>query len=280
VRGGVVIATAPHVTDRAPRCTWRGEPLPCHATSGGTRAIVPLPADLAAGSHALVIEGGGSRVERQIAVADTTFERVLVFLAPPQFALLGRRADIARDARAVQQALARESAEQRWSGAWREPVAGLQSSTGFGAERFYHAASDSARALRLRPEMRAATSFGTDTAPPAEPSAAASWRHAGLDVPVSVGTVIRAPAAGVVTDVGQYVLTGGTLVVDHGHGVSTAYFHLDSVLVRQGDEVRAGQSIARSGNDGLTTGPHLHYGVYVHGHAVDPRGWHEAMRRP
>ena len=277
MRGGVLVAVAARVTDRSPRCTWRGEPLPCHATAGGARAIVPLPAELEPGTYPLVIEGGGARAARQVTVADTTFERSLVFLAPPQFALLGRRADVARDARAVQQVLARESDEQRWDGAWREPVAGLRGAEGFGAERFYYAASDSARAVQLRPEMRAAGAFGTDSAAtPTRAGAAASWRHAGLDVATPAGTAVRAPAGGVVSDVGQYVLTGGTLVIDHGHGVSSAYFHLDSALVQKGDVVRAGQQVARSGNTGLTTGPHLHYGVYVHGQAVNPRLWHDA----
>jgi murein DD-endopeptidase MepM/ murein hydrolase activator NlpD len=76
-----------------------------------------------------------------------------------------------------------------------------------------------------------------------------------------------------VAEVGDYTLTGKTLIVDHGQGVMTAYFHLDTVLVRKGDLVRAGKTLGRVGATGLATGPHLHYGVYVHGQDVDPAAW-------
>ena len=84
---------------------------------------------------------------------------------------------------------------------------------------------------------------------------------------------MTAPAAGTVADVGDYVLTGHTLLLDHGQGVFTAYFHLDTVLVRRGDVVARGKTVARVGQTGLATGAHLHYGVYVHGKDVDPAAW-------
>jgi len=76
-------------------------------------------------------------------------------------------------------------------------------------------------------------------------------------------------------DVGEYVLSGRTLVIDHGQGVYSAYFHLDTTLVRKGDQVRAGRTIARVGSTGLSTGPHLHYAIYVHGRDVDPAAWRD-----
>jgi murein DD-endopeptidase MepM/ murein hydrolase activator NlpD len=62
--------------------------------------------------------------------------------------------------------------------------------------------------------------------------------------------------------------------LDHGQGVHSAYFHLDTILVREGDIVRRGASLARVGATGLATGPHLHYGIYLHGKDVDPAVWH------
>jgi murein DD-endopeptidase MepM/ murein hydrolase activator NlpD len=62
--------------------------------------------------------------------------------------------------------------------------------------------------------------------------------------------------------------------LDHGQGVHSAYFHLDTVLVREGDLVARGASLARVGATGLATGPHLHYGIYLHGKDVDPATWH------
>ena len=100
-----------------------------------------------------------------------------------------------------------------------------------------------------------------------------SWRHAGVDLTASRGSSVVAPAAGLVADVGSYILTGNTVVIDHGQGVHSAYFHLDTALVRRGDRVAAGKRIGRVGATGLATGPHLHYGIYVHGKDIDPAAW-------
>jgi murein DD-endopeptidase MepM/ murein hydrolase activator NlpD len=128
--------------------------------------------------------------------------------------------------------------------------------------------------------MRTHGSFGTDTTEAPAPSGKGSdnppgWRHAGIDIGAARGTAVAAPAAGTVADVGQYILTGNTVLVDHGQGVFSAYFHLDTVLVRKGDRVRAGRTLGRVGATGLATGPHLHYGIYIHGRDVDPLAWRD-----
>jgi murein DD-endopeptidase MepM/ murein hydrolase activator NlpD len=218
-----------------------------------------------------VIDRPASRITREITVAETEFEQELIFLDDSIHALLRRGRDIARDARAVRRVLETETPEQRWSGAWRMPVEGGKSSH-YGVERFYYRASDSTRVVRLAPAARARGAFGVDTVTAAQDVPA--WRHAGVDIAVARGTSVRAPQAGAVAEVGDYVLTGKTLILDHGQGVHTAYFHLDTVVVREGDVVRRGATLARVGTSGLATGPHLHYGVYLHGKDVDPAVWH------
>ena len=270
-RGGVVVALAQGLAVDNPRCSWKSAPLPCYRTPAGVRAIVPLPADEPGGRYALVIDRPSSRITREIEVAENDFEQELIFLRDSIYALLGRGADIARDARAVRRVLETETPEQRWSGAWRMPVEGGKTS-GYGVERFYHRASDSARVVRLQPSARARGAFGVDTASAAQEVPA--WRHAGIDIAVARGTSVRAPQAGAVAEVGDYVLTGKTLILDHGQGVHSAYFHLDTVLVREGDVVRRGATLGRVGTSGLATGPHLHYGIYLHGKDVDPAVWH------
>jgi murein DD-endopeptidase MepM/ murein hydrolase activator NlpD len=215
-------------------------------------------------------------VTRQITVADRDFGRGLVFLDPAHYALITQRAAIARDARNTRQILASESPEQRWSGAWRNPAAGAKSSP-YGIERFYFRASDSTRSITLSPGMKTTFGFGEDTSTVA-PRGAIGWRHTGVDIPFSRGAAVHASAAGVVTDVGTYILTGNTVIVDHGQGVHTAYFHLDTVTVRPGETVKTGSMLGRVGATGLTTGPHLHYGVYIHGRDVDPVLWHQLPR--
>jgi len=94
--------------------------------------------------------------------------------------------------------------------------------------------------------------------------------HNGTDVGVPIGTPIAAPRAGVVATVGENPTSGKYVIVDHGQGVRTSYCHLSAADVAQGDEVTAGQRLARSGNTGRSTGPHLHYIVRIGGEAVDP----------
>jgi murein DD-endopeptidase MepM/ murein hydrolase activator NlpD len=270
-RGGVLVAVAQGLTIDNPRCSWKGAPLPCYRTPAGVRAIAPLPADEPGGRYALVIDRPASRITREVQVAETDFRQELIFLDDSVYALLRRGRDIARDARAIRRVLETETPEQHWSGAWRMPVDGGRSSA-YGVERFYYRASDSTRVVRLEPSARTRGAFGVDTATASQD--VPGWRHAGLDIAVARGTSVRAPQAGAVAEVGDYVLTGKTLILDHGQGVHSAYFHLDTVLVREGDVLRRGATLGRVGASGLATGPHLHYGIYLHGKDVDPAVWH------
>ncbi|MGH8461439.1 MAG: M23 family metallopeptidase [Stenotrophobium sp.] len=86
--------------------------------------------------------------------------------------------------------------------------------------------------------------------------------HYGVDVAVPVGTLVRAPADGVVTLAApDMYYTGGTLMIDHGHGVASAFLHLSKLRVQVGDVVKQGQVIAESGMSGRATGPHLDWRV-------------------
>jgi murein DD-endopeptidase MepM/ murein hydrolase activator NlpD len=270
VRGGVLFALAEGVASDIPRCSWKGAPLPCARVSKGVLAIVPLPADEAAGTFTLSFDRPAGRITRQITVADHDFGRELVFLDSAHYALVKRTSDVARDARALRGVLATESEQRLWRGSWSAPVKGTHSA-GYGVERFYYRAADSARAITLAPDMKTSGTFGLDTNVKA--TNVPSWRHAGVDIAAARKTSVNAPAAGIVADVGEYILTGRTVVIDHGQGVMTAYFHLDTALVHRGDQVAAGKRIGRVGATGLATGPHLHYGVYIHGKDVDPSAW-------
>ena len=274
-RGGVVFAFAPGVSTTLPRCSWKGAPLPCYSINGGVLATIPLSADEPAGTYTLTVDRPGGRIVRQVAVAERDFGRDLVFLDSARYALVRNSAEVARDARALRGILSGETADRQWSGRWKEPLPGGKSS-GYGAERFYYRASDSSRAITLNPSLRSRGTFGTDTTEGSGgPADVPAWRHAGIDVPAARRTAIAAPAAGTVAEVGEYILSGRTVLVDHGQGVYSAYFHLDTALVRKGDRVRVGRTIGRVGETGLATGPHLHYGIYIHGKDVDPAAWRD-----
>ncbi len=95
--------------------------------------------------------------------------------------------------------------------------------------------------------------------------------HAGLDIAAEVGSEVVAPADGVVTFVGDFETLGRAVVISHSSGVMTRYGHLSSYKVKQGDKVKRGQIVAKSGNTGRSTGAHLHYEVWVKNIAVNPR---------
>lgn len=268
-RGGVLFAFVPGLVMQAPRCSWKGAPFPCYSINGGVLATIPLSADEPAGRYILTIDKPVGRIVRTVTVADEEFKREVVLLTPALYELVKRSRDVARDARAARQLLSVETPERSWTGKWREPIVGGKGQ-GYGSERSYFPASDSSRVINLEPE-RSRAAFGADTIN--EAAKVPGWRHSGVDISAAKRTRIVAPAAGTVADVGDYTLTGKTLFIDHGQGVFTAYFHLDSVLVQRGDQVKVGKWIARVGATGLATGPHLHYGIYVHGKDVDPAAW-------
>jgi len=96
--------------------------------------------------------------------------------------------------------------------------------------------------------------------------------HYGVDVAVPVGTQVHAPAGGIVTLAERDLyFTGGTLIIDHGHGLSSILVHLSKIEVKVGDEVKQGQVVAESGMTGRATGPHLHWGVYWFDTHIDPQ---------
>ncbi len=94
--------------------------------------------------------------------------------------------------------------------------------------------------------------------------------HKGLDIANRKGTVIRAPADGVVVYAAHKGLLGNVVIIDHGHGLVTRFGHIFKFLKKAGDTVRRGDIIAKMGNTGRSTGPHLHYEVMLNGVPVNP----------
>jgi murein DD-endopeptidase MepM/ murein hydrolase activator NlpD len=95
--------------------------------------------------------------------------------------------------------------------------------------------------------------------------------HGGVDIAAPTGTPVKAPIDGVVTMVhNDMFYSGGTLILDHGHGISTVYMHLHKILVEEGRRVRQGEVIAQVGATGRVTGPHLHWGMNWFETRLDP----------
>ncbi len=95
--------------------------------------------------------------------------------------------------------------------------------------------------------------------------------HSGMDIAAANGTPVKAPAAGIVTFASMSLyLTGGTVVIDHGAGVSSNFLHLSRIDVKVGDRVKQGQVFAAVGATGRATGPHLHWGMNWFDTRIDP----------
>ena len=94
--------------------------------------------------------------------------------------------------------------------------------------------------------------------------------HAGLDMPAPAGTPVAAAAEGRVALAGDLYFSGGTVLLDHGGGLFTQYFHLSRVDVKEGDVVAKGAVLGLVGATGRATGPHLHWGARWNGARVNP----------
>ena len=136
--------------------------------------------------------------------------------------------------------------EKFWQGAFRRPNPN-RVSTGFGVRRYYN------------------NVFAQD------------YYHKGVDYAGGYGSPVVAPAAGKVRLVGKedagFHVHGNVVGIDHGQGVIGIFMHLQDINVVEGAMVEAGQQIGTVGSTGASTGPHLHWGLYVNQVAVDPVPW-------
>ena len=97
------------------------------------------------------------------------------------------------------------------------------------------------------------------------------WPHYGIDIAAKQGTMIKSSGTGIVTMAeDDLYYTGGTVIMDHGHGISTIYSHLENVLVSVGDQINRGDIIGTVGSTGRSTGPHLDFRINWFQTRLDP----------
>ena len=97
------------------------------------------------------------------------------------------------------------------------------------------------------------------------------WPHYGIDIAAKKGTPIKSSGQGIVTMAERDLYyTGGTIIMDHGHGISTIYSHLENVLVKVGDQINQGDIIGTVGSTGRSTGPHLDFRINWFQTRLDP----------
>ncbi len=102
--------------------------------------------------------------------------------------------------------------------------------------------------------------------------------HAGVDIDAKENTEVKAAYNGTIKECGEDGKLGKYILIDHGDGIETKYGHLNNILVKNEDAVKKSQVIAKSGNTGKSTGPHLHFELLYMGENKDPGQYFDAMK--
>ncbi len=209
---------------------------------GRWRALIPLSALDRPGSFPLTVEANSDRQVETLKVLPRAFPMQHISLGPAQAELK----ETPQELKAIREALDTETPEQLWRMPFHTPLDG-HITTAYGMRRTYNGVL------------------------------AKDYYHRGYDISAPQGNPILAPSPGKVVMIGSvaqgFRVHGNTLAIDHGQGVVSIYIHLLRPLVKVGDTVKLGQQIALVGSTGRASGPHLHWGLYVHGISVDPGDW-------
>lgn len=183
----------------------------------------------------------GSRIRRDLQVAQRTYNVQRIDGLPPSKVSPSEKdmVRIRKDIAQVRKARARDDAREDFLGGFAWPVKGRISGV-YGSQRILNGE-------------------------PRRP-------HFGVDIAAPVGTIVRAPADGVVTLTHKDMFfSGGTLIVDHGHGLSSTFMHLNAILVKEGRHIHQGDVIAEVGATGRVSGPHLDWRMNLRGRRLDPQ---------
>jgi len=256
--GGVRVSVTPlspqpgdvlllHVTGAPPdaRAEWDGRAIALFPTGGGVAALVGIDLEARAGpmgwrvTRPSATKNGGALAAGAVTVRPRTFPTQQLTLPKGMVDLdAATLARVETERGELRAALAAGASERLWRGPFRVPVEGGQPTGGFGVRRLINGQ-------------------------PRNP-------HTGYDWAAPVGTPVVAANAGRTVLVTEHFFAGRNVVVDHGLGLFTLYYHLTETRVEPGESVAAGQVIGTVGATGRVTGPHLHFAVLLNGARVDP----------
>lgn len=208
-------------------------------------ALVPIRFTAPTGARQLVVWARTSpedavRLALTARVSEGSFESSLVTVPPDRVYLLDP-VILEQDRVQLERAFGVRTVRKLWAGEFLQPIQGTLT-TSFGAYREYN---DGRR----------------------------ESRHGGLDLAAPTGTPVLAANAGRVVFAGPLQVYGNGIVLDHGLGLASAYFHLNTIAVQMGQMVQKGEVIGTVGNTGLSTGAHLHWEMRLGNVPVDPTQW-------
>ncbi len=244
-QGQIVLVTLRSASPLPAATLFDGErEIPMEPSEQGRiqRALLGIDFDSATGKREIRVSAPGPDGERTVAktfiVSSGKFPTQTLKVAPAYVEPPPEELDrIARDREKVKRVYQEPDTARLFASAFRRPVA--SSSTGsFGVRRVFN---------------------GKPRSP-----------HDGVDLAAPEGEPVVAAARAVVALAEDLYFSGGTVILDHGGGLFTFYFHLSAIDVREGETVAAGQKIGAVGATGRATGPHLHWGARLHGARVNP----------
>ncbi|WP_016949580.1 M23 family metallopeptidase [Anabaena sp. PCC 7108] len=206
------------------------------------RAFIPTTPLEKPGVRKFQVFGDGQQRNLAVQVRDRKFPVQRINLPPGKAGLEATELELKR----VAAFKALQTPQKYWYGVFRKPNTARMTTT-YGVRRYYNG------------------KFAND------------YYHRGLDYAGAAGSPVIAPANGQVALVGKvtegFRVHGNIVGIDHGQGVTSIYMHLSRINVKEGDFVKAGQVIGAIGSTGASTGPHLHWGLYVNGQSIDPKPW-------
>ncbi len=247
LQGETISIYVEHALEGAPDGEFAGQTLQFAPYQEGYVALVGVDAFAEPGLYTLELGGAGEErwwpFSQEFEITSSNFPTQTIQVSGELAPLLEPEVRAEEDA-FLGEIYSEFSPEPLWDGLFQRPVTNTVVTAGYGGARSYNGG-------------------------PFE------IFHTGVDFGGTVGTAILAPAAGTVVYSGTLQLRGGTLIIDHGLGVHSGYYHLSEILVSAGEPVEAGQIIARGGSTGLSTGPHLHWELRVFDVPVNGLQWTE-----
>lgn len=242
-QGNTLTVDIRSTSGQSPKVSLNGKAYSAFRLGGDRwRSLLPTTPLDRPGTQTLVVVDGGDRRSLSFALKPRNFPIQRIWLPASKGQDLGTDYEFNR----IDAFKALRTPEQFWQGVFRRPTSGPVSSV-YGVKRYYNG------------------KFAND------------YYHRGVDYAAPLGTPVVSPAAGRIVLVGRerkgFELHGNTVGIDHGQGVMSILIHLNRIDVQEGQSVAASQRIGTVGTTGGSTGPHLHWGLYVQGEAVDPVPW-------
>ena len=235
--GDILVVTVIGAAEVGPG-TLGKRPLHFNAVGGTQKAVIGIDLNMEPGKSPLSMAADGRKIDRTVTIFKKKYPVQRLKLPEDQVILSPENeARVEREQKLLSSVWPVDSM-RLWSGGFIDPLPGKEMTTPFGVRRIINGISKNP--------------------------------HSGIDLAANSGEQVRAPNDGVVVVAAEQFFSGNSVVLDHGQGIYTMFFHLSEMKVRPGQAVMKGDIIGLTGATGRVTGPCLHWGARIQGAKVDP----------